>query len=174
MRRKRSQSLADIYSRIPEVPCRGLCQESCGPIAMSNDEDSRLVELGITIPSMVEAVAAIEDGEDYYCPALCDGQCRVYDDRPTICRLWGATASMPCPHGCTPPDALSQQESFHLLAEAAEAGGGMASRFFDAASSVAAGDHEGADPRGSRLRARHRRAIRSHPGRSRGAGTEGS
>ncbi|WP_328291404.1 hypothetical protein OG218_01325 [Kineococcus sp. NBC_00420] len=22
--------------------------------------------------------------------------------RPTICQLWGATASMPCPHGCAP------------------------------------------------------------------------
>ncbi|MGH9095390.1 MAG: YkgJ family cysteine cluster protein [Acidimicrobiales bacterium] len=127
MRRKRELSLADVYARIPEVPCKGLCQESCGPIAMSQDEDRRLRELRVTIPSMAEGVAAIDRGEEYWCPALRDGRCTVYDDRPTICRLWGATRSMPCPHGCTPNDALSQEESFDLLALAARAGGGMAS-----------------------------------------------
>lgn len=103
-----------------------MCQDSCGPIAMSVEEDTRLRARGVEIPSMVEAVEAIERGEDYYCPALQDGRCSVYDDRPTICRLWGATQSMPCPHGCTPPDALSQEESYALLNLAAEVGGGMA------------------------------------------------
>ncbi|MHB1534455.1 MAG: YkgJ family cysteine cluster protein [Acidimicrobiales bacterium] len=125
MERRRKQSLADVYARIPEVRCKGLCIESCGPIAMSNDEYGRLQERGVTIPPMLDAVAAIERGEEYWCPALDGGRCSVYDDRPTICRLWGATESMPCPHGCTPQNALSQQESFELLALAARAGGGM-------------------------------------------------
>jgi hypothetical protein len=131
MTRKQKLLLADIYARIPEVSCKGLCKESCGPIAMSKYEDRRLQERGVTIPSMVEAVAEIQNGAEYYCPALQDGRCLVYEDRPTICRLWGATASMPCPHGCTPAEALSQQESFDLLTLAGRAGGGMASRFFD-------------------------------------------
>lgn len=133
MKRRRKLSLADVYARIPDVGCKGLCKESCGPIAMSNDEDDRLRGLGVTIPSMVDAVAAIDHGDEYYCPALRDGRCSVYDDRPTICRLWGATTSMPCSHGCTPQNALSQQESFELLALAARAGGGMATRFFNPA-----------------------------------------
>ncbi|HWG74992.1 MAG TPA: YkgJ family cysteine cluster protein [Acidimicrobiales bacterium] len=131
MRRKPKASLTDVYARIPEVRCKGLCIESCGPIAMSNDEDRRLQELEVTIPSMADGVAAVERGEEYYCPALRDGRCSVYADRPTICRLWGATKSMPCPHGCTPQNALSQQESFELLALAGRAGGGMAARFFN-------------------------------------------
>ncbi|MDQ6837734.1 MAG: YkgJ family cysteine cluster protein [Actinomycetota bacterium] len=143
MKRKRRLSLADVYARIPEVHCKGLCEESCGPIAMSNDEDHRLQELGVTIPSMVDGVAAIERGEEYYCPALQDGRCRVYEDRPTICRLWGATTSMPCPHGCTPQDALSQPESFELLTLAGRAGGGMTSRFFNPLATDAADDHDG-------------------------------
>ena len=126
----RKPSLADVYDSIPEVPCKGLCQDSCGPIAMSIEEDARLRARGVEIPSMVDTVAAIERGEDYYCPALRNGRCSVYDERPTICRLWGATQSMPCPHGCTPPDALTQQESYALLVRAGEAGGGMAIRFF--------------------------------------------
>jgi hypothetical protein len=129
MRWKRKLSLADVYARIPNVDCKGLCQESCGPIAMSRDEDRRLRDLGVTISSMLDAVAAIDRGEDYWCPALQQGQCTVYDARPTICRLWGATTSMPCPHGCTPPDALSQPQSFELLALAARAGGGMVAGF---------------------------------------------
>jgi Fe-S-cluster containining protein len=131
MRWKRKPSLADVYARIPAVECKGLCQESCGPIAMSRDEDRRLRQLGVALPPMADAVAAIERGEDYWCPALRDGRCNVYEARPTICRLWGATASMPCPHGCTPGDALSQQDSFDLLLAAARAGGGMQSDFLD-------------------------------------------
>ncbi len=131
MRWKRKASLADIYERIPEVRCKGLCQDSCGPIAMSVEEDARLRARGVEIPPMAGAVEAIQRGEDYYCPALQDGRCSVYDDRPTICRLWGATQSMPCPHGCSPPESLSQQESYDLLTRAGEVGGGMAEGLFD-------------------------------------------
>ena len=143
MKRQRNLSLTEVYARIPEVACKGLCKESCGPIAMSNEEDQRLRALGITIPSMADGVAAIERGEDYWCPALRDGRCTVYEDRPTICRLWGATTSMPCSHGCTPENALSQGDSFELLALAGRAGGGMATRFFNASTI-------GQDPRAAR------------------------
>jgi hypothetical protein len=125
MARATRRTLADIYARIPEVACKGLCQDSCGPIAMSTEEDRRVREAGVDIPSMADAVAALERGEDYYCPALQDGRCTVYEQRPTICRLWGATESMPCPHGCAPGQPLGRDESFELLRQAADAGGGM-------------------------------------------------
>jgi Fe-S-cluster containining protein len=96
---------------------------------MSRQEEARLLAQGVEIPSMAEAMAALERGEDYYCPALIDGRCSVYDDRPTICRLWGATESMRCPYGCTPDDALTQEESHRLLRLAAEVGGGMIDSF---------------------------------------------
>lgn len=125
MSRPLDLSLQDVYARIPPVACRGLCVDSCGPISMSVEEASRLHSRGVTIPPMAEAIAALERGEDYYCPALKDGRCGVYDDRPTICRLWGATESMRCPHGCTPAAALTQTESHRLLRLAADVGGGM-------------------------------------------------
>jgi Fe-S-cluster containining protein len=93
---------------------------------MSREEQRRMRAAGVEIPPMADAMAALERGEEYYCPALKDGRCTVYEIRPTICRLWGATQSMPCPHGCTPPEALIQAESFELLRMAAGAGGGMA------------------------------------------------
>ena len=124
-------TLAEVYARIPAVRCQGRCQESCGPIAMSHEEDERLRARGITVPSMVDTVRAMEEGEEYWCPALRDGACTVHDVRPAICRLWGATRSMPCPHGCTPEDALSPEESREVLHLAARAGGGMVPRFFE-------------------------------------------
>lgn len=122
-------TLGDIWGSIPPVACKGLCEDSCGPITMSEDEDTRIRQLGYDIPSMPDALAALERGEDYYCPALVDGRCAVYEDRPTICRLWGATESMPCPHGCTPDGALTQDRSHELLRLSAVAGGGMAAGF---------------------------------------------
>jgi hypothetical protein len=92
---------------------------------MSRAEDAAVRALGFEIPAMPDALAALERGDDYYCPALVDGGCAVYAERPTICRLWGATASMPCPHGCTPPGALTQEESHELLRLSARVGGGM-------------------------------------------------
>jgi uncharacterized protein len=129
VRRKQKLSLEDVYRRIPAVECKGLCIDSCGPIAMSKAEDARIRERGVAIPPMAVAMAALERGDDYYCPALENGRCSVYSDRPAICRLWGATESMPCPHGCTPPDALTQSESHELLLLAASAGGGMVDGF---------------------------------------------
>jgi Fe-S-cluster containining protein len=129
MLRRRRLSLDDVYRQIPPVDCRGQCLESCGPISMSRQEQGKLLAQGINIPPMAEAIAALEKGEDYYCPALIEGRCSVYDDRPTICRLWGATESMPCAYGCTPDDALTQEESYRLLRLAAEVGGGMVERF---------------------------------------------
>ena len=122
-------TLEDVWARIPPLECKGLCQESCGPIAMSNLEAARIRARGQEIPPLAEGLAAVERGEDYNCPALVDGGCSVYEDRPTVCRLWGATQSMPCPHGCTPADALTQEESHALLRLSAEAGGGMTPDF---------------------------------------------
>jgi Fe-S-cluster containining protein len=129
MFRRRRLTLSHVYSQIPPVNCQGRCLDSCGPISMSRQEEARLVAQGVEIPPMAEAMAALERGEDYYCPALIDGRCSVYDDRPTICRLWGATESMRCPYGCTPDDALTQEESYRLLRLAAEIGGGMIDSF---------------------------------------------
>jgi Putative zinc- or iron-chelating domain len=129
MLRRRKPSLEDVYRQVPPVQCRGLCLESCGPISMSRHEEAKLLARGVKIPPMAEAMAALERGEDYYCPALRAGRCSVYDDRPTICRLWGATESMPCPHGCTPDNRLTQAESHRILRLAAEVGGGMVDDF---------------------------------------------
>jgi Uncharacterised protein family (UPF0153). len=36
------------------------------------------------------------------CPYLGKQGCEVYDERPLICRLFGTTPQLPCPHGRRP------------------------------------------------------------------------
>lgn len=94
-------SLERIYRAVPAVACKGLCAESCGPIDMSAEERRRIDARGVRILPLEELIPVVLAGGDIgHCPALVDDRCSVYEDRPLICRLWGAVESMPCPHGC--------------------------------------------------------------------------
>ena len=95
--------LDELYARLPAPECRGLCAHSCHEhVNASTAELLRIRGRGVDLE------AGTEDGS---CPALHrtvwgTGRCTVHDVRPMICRLWGAAAAMPCPHGCLPPHAL--------------------------------------------------------------------
>ncbi len=106
-----------IYAAVPTVNCKGLCQYSCGSVAMIEIERERIADRhGRIIP---DGAFALDDRK--HCPALApDGQCGVYDDRPFICRLWGTTRSMRCRHGCMPasgftPEPVAQRLLFRLF-----------------------------------------------------------
>jgi len=96
------QRFEALYAQVPDVNCKGLCTDSCGPIDMHPYERARIRRASVRIPSPAEAVEAWARGEDYRCPALVDGACSVYSLRPMICRAWGASEAMPCEHGCRP------------------------------------------------------------------------
>lgn len=98
-RARADRIIEHVYAQIPAVGCKGLCQDCCGSVAMSPTEQARIRERhGRTLP--LSAVFP-EPG----CPALdTAGRCTVYADRPFICRLWGATELLACPHGCAPTD----------------------------------------------------------------------
>lgn len=112
------EKLAKIYERVPSFECKGLCQESCGPIGMSQAEAQ-------VIRERVGARVKIEgDGPQVFlmrfpkltCPLLNpDGKCSVYANRPAICRIWGAVREMACPHGCRPKKWMTKVESYDVL-----------------------------------------------------------
>lgn len=110
--------LAALYAQVPDVGCRGLCQESCGPIGMSPREQARIREAGYRIPTAQRALEQLLDG-GYSCPALEDGKCAVYETpgRPMLCRLWGAVDNplMLCEYGCRPEEGLLSAEEGHRL-----------------------------------------------------------
>ena len=96
------EQLEELYAQLPALSCLGLCEASCGEhIDASTAERRRLLHAGVDLD------APTPDGA---CPALTQtfglGRCSVHAIRPTICRLWGVMASMPCPHGCRPEGGL--------------------------------------------------------------------
>lgn len=95
-----------------EMLCKGLCSHSCGPAPMTPVEYQR-VETAIGRPLVVYP--------DLTCSALNpDGRCDAHNVRPLICRLWGQTEGMMCPHGCvtTTGEYLTYAESMALIARA--------------------------------------------------------
>lgn len=109
-------SLERIYRAVPAVSCQGLCAAACGPVDMSTAERERIAARGVMIPPPQKALEAILAGERTAdCPALLNGRCSVYEDRPLICRLWGAVQSMPCPHGCLVTPGLLMDAGAHTL-----------------------------------------------------------
>jgi Putative zinc- or iron-chelating domain len=57
------------------------------------------------------------------CIYLKDERCTAYQQRPLICRAWGAVPNLSCPHGCTPDRWLTPNE-FLDIAQAVEQLGG--------------------------------------------------
>lgn len=88
--------LKALYAEVPKLKCKGLCQASCGPIAMTRLENSVIKKrIGRNFPAPSRF--------DHSCAMLTQvGRCSIYGDRPLICRLWGVVESMRCPHGCIP------------------------------------------------------------------------
>lgn len=109
-----ADKLRELYSELPSLDCLGLCADSCHHIGMTPLEQHIISEAGGPGISMAHSP----------CPALdFVGRCSVYENRPTICRLWGAVADMPCHYGCKPDRYLSRDEGFSFLRRAREISG---------------------------------------------------
>lgn len=118
-----------LWEQIPDSKCRGMCQEACSAIAMSELELELLSgHRPIPFPRMQRMVETLaEQGQGYHCPMLMNGRCTAYEDRPTICRLYGSEAALPCEWGCEPEEGyLSHAEGQRILGESMDIGGGPA------------------------------------------------
>lgn len=89
-------ALETLYASMPGVKCKGLCASECTSISMSDLEHQRVADAGTAIPRPSPANLGKP------CPALKDGRCTVYEVRPFICRIYGATSgtAVDCKHGC--------------------------------------------------------------------------
>jgi Fe-S-cluster containining protein len=115
-----------LYAELPSLECRGLCWHSCGPIDMSIAERERIAERGVHIEGYTRAAAERyrATGTVAPCPALGPFRtCGVHDIRPMICRLWGSTETMRCPHGCRPSRELTEAEQLAFLERSRVIGG---------------------------------------------------
>lgn len=55
--------------------------------------------------------------ETWVCPLLDGDTCTIHPLRPLMCRLWGMTKTMECPHGCQPSRWIDKDEGHALLKE---------------------------------------------------------
>lgn len=96
--------LLEIYAAVPSPECKGLCSISCAHIGMGAIERRHLRSQGIQLPMI----------DQRPCPHLdFAGRCSIYEHRPLICRIYGATPQMACEHGCKPT--LSDAEGHALM-----------------------------------------------------------
>lgn len=79
---------------IPHFDCIPGCHECCGPVTASSEE---MLELPLV--NDTDRTAALAK---LCCPHLDDQGCKVYEERPLICRLFGTTTRLPCPYGRRP------------------------------------------------------------------------
>lgn len=100
------KQLKKIYDKIPGIECKGLCQNSCGPIIIFPAEAENIRSHGCSVPE--ETVVHPVNGE-MTCAALDSaGRCTIHHVRPAICRLFGVVndPKMICPYGCKPKKML--------------------------------------------------------------------
>lgn len=107
---EKTQAIHKLYELIPDVACKGLCAAACTDIDMSSHE-RWLIEKNHQVKIKTRDFGTIQRKGPKRCRALTkDDRCGVYEDRPLICRAFGAIAPMPCPYGCKPSRYLSDEE----------------------------------------------------------------
>lgn len=119
--------LQELYEQVPDVHCKGLCVDFCGPIQMGARERQRAKQAGVVITPEAKALQLlIESNGVWSCDALVEGRCAVYQARPMICRVWGAAEGLECPYGCKPDERLlTRPEAYALVEQALVAGATM-------------------------------------------------
>lgn len=121
-------ALQQLYDQVPDVGCKGLCGNYCCPVDGGARERARMARAGYPMPPPAERLRMITESRGGRTTARCsaltdDGRCAVYELRPMVCRLWGASEALPCPHGCRPVDGsplLTDAETAALLAAATD------------------------------------------------------
>ena len=120
--------MADYFT-IPEMKCRPGCGDCCGPVPWT---PQRLAAVEARIPPGTQrfpigrGVIVLARPDSMKCPFWSPViGCGVYQDRPTVCRLFGAVdhPQMICPHKCGPIVKLTEAESRRELLREEQDGG---------------------------------------------------
>ena len=111
--------LDEIYKKIPNIKCKGLCHGSCNFIVIGKKEKTRLENSGIhgnfVLREDFDQTVEIS-GLERKCSMLSDcGKCTIYNERPFICRLFGTVKKMACPFGCKPDRWLTDSQAKKLM-----------------------------------------------------------
>ncbi len=95
--------IQELYDKIPSFFCREGCYDCCdNHIQFAPEEEARVGGFNYT---------------ERLCPHVKDGRCSVHQNRAFICRIYGSSEIMPCPHGYGPEKPLTKEETYALLRE---------------------------------------------------------
>jgi len=114
---KPAQALAAVYARIPPViGCRKGCSDCCGPVPVLPVEVDDVQYAPILNPSPVGTLTPTRLGCGTCMFASTSG-CSVYENRPLVCRLFGAVdhPMMTCPHGARAETLLTHEQAMDLV-----------------------------------------------------------
>lgn len=90
-----------LRKQIPTFGCIPGCFDCCGPVPFSRWEWGQVKDK--------------RQATGILCPYASKDGCEIYEQRPIICRLMGATHSLPCPHGRRPIKLLSKKKELKLM-----------------------------------------------------------
>jgi Fe-S-cluster containining protein len=110
--------------KTPSFECKPGCHGCCGIVPFSTSEKNKVAALRpleqwepFMNSSWVPASALMT----MTCPFLGKDGCSIYEDRPMVCRLFGAVdhPNMKCPMGCGPKRLMTDAQSREMIARAA-------------------------------------------------------
>jgi len=98
------RKIRKLYERIPTFTCQEGCTACCGPVPFAKSEWEG-----------VEPKLQMTQG--IKCPYAQEGKCSIYEQRPFMCRLFGAVDDprLVCSRGCGPDKKLTIKEGRELL-----------------------------------------------------------
>jgi hypothetical protein len=100
--------LEKLYKSVPTFTCVEGCSDCCGPVFTTKTEAEKL---GIEVGTLTN-----KPGEEK-CRFAGERGCSVHNDRPLMCRLYGATdiEELVCPHGRKPGKPLKKVQTTELI-----------------------------------------------------------
>lgn len=108
-----------VAPKIPKFACKPGCHACCGPVRFSDAERASAARHQplLSWTPMDGKWVPTSALPDRRCPFLGAEGCTIYDDRPAICRLYGAVDHplMTCRFGCGPKRKLSHEQAQALL-----------------------------------------------------------
>lgn len=96
--------LQALYRKFETFHCKGLCQIECTCVPFSPSEARAA---GVEPRHITDSIATNNTLESVGLRAKCEhlspmGACNIYENRPFICRAYGAIRKLYCNFGCQP------------------------------------------------------------------------
>ena len=110
--RREARDIRRLRVLIPTFDCVPGCTDCCGPVPFSRWEWDQVKD---------KRVAVCID-----CPYSAADNCAIYEDRPMMCRLFGAVDDprLTCPHGAGPAVKLTAEQGSAIASAYAKLVGG--------------------------------------------------